>query len=41
MSNRTVLKYMFAFTESFLIYKAERFDVKGKNLLDILFCSPR
>ncbi len=33
-SNHTVLKYISAFTESFLIYKAERFDVKGKNLLD-------
>ena len=32
-SNHTVEKYMIAFIESFLIYKAERFDVKGKNLL--------
>ncbi|HIT38401.1 MAG TPA: ATP-binding protein [Candidatus Onthousia faecipullorum] len=32
-SNHTVEKYIIAFIESFLIYKAERFDVKGKNLL--------
>ena len=32
-SNHTVEKYISAFVESFLIYKAERFDVKGKNLL--------
>ena len=32
-SNHTVENYMTAFVESFLIYKAERFDVKGKNLL--------
>ena len=32
-SNHTVEKYITAFIESFLIYKAERFDVKGKNLL--------
>ena len=32
-SNHTVENYIFAFVESFLIYKAERFDVKGKNLL--------
>lgn len=32
-SNHTVEKYISAFIESFLIYKAERFDVKGKNLL--------
>lgn len=32
-SNHTVEKYINAFIESFLIYKAERFDVKGKNLL--------
>ena len=32
-SNHTVEKYITAFLESFLIYKAERFDVKGKNLL--------
>lgn len=32
-SNHTVEKYISAFLESFLIYKAERFDVKGKNLL--------
>ena len=31
--NHTVEKYITAFIESFLIYKAERFDVKGKNLL--------
>lgn len=32
-SNHTVENYIVAFIESFLIYKAERFDVKGKNLL--------
>lgn len=32
-SNHTVEKYISAFIDSFLIYKAERFDVKGKNLL--------
>lgn len=32
-SNHTVENYIAAFLESFLIYKAERFDVKGKNLL--------
>lgn len=32
-SNHTVENYLTAFLESFLIYKAERFDVKGKNLL--------
>ncbi len=32
-SNHTVEKYISAFIESFLVYKAERFDVKGKNLL--------
>ena len=32
-SNHTVENYVTAFLESFLIYKAERFDVKGKNLL--------
>lgn len=32
-SNHTVEKYITSFLESFLIYKAERFDVKGKNLL--------
>ena len=32
-SNHTVEKYITAFVESFLIYKTERFDVKGKNLL--------
>ncbi len=32
-SNHTVENYITAMLESFLIYKAERFDVKGKNLL--------
>lgn len=32
-SNHTVENYITAFIDSFLIYKAERFDVKGKNLL--------
>ena len=32
-SNHTVDHYINAFLESFLIYKAERFVVKGKNLL--------
>ena len=32
-SNHTVENYIAAFLESFLVYKAERFDVKGKNLL--------
>ena len=32
-SNHTVENYINAFIESFLIYKAERFDIKGKNLL--------
>ena len=32
-SNHTVENYITAFLESFLIYKAERFDVKRKNLL--------
>lgn len=32
-SNHTVENYVTAFLKSFLIYKAERFDVKGKNLL--------
>lgn len=32
-SNHTVENYISAFMDSFLIYKAERFDVKGKNLL--------
>ena len=32
-SNHTVENYITAFLESFLIYKAKRFDVKGKNLL--------
>ena len=32
-SNHTVENYIIAYLESFLIYKAERFDVKGKNLL--------
>lgn len=33
-SNHTVENYISAFVESFLIYKAERFDIKGKNLLN-------
>ncbi len=33
VSNHTVEKYITSFVESFLLYKAERFDVKGKNLL--------
>jgi len=33
ISNHTVENYIEAFLESYLIYKAERFDVKGKNLL--------
>ena len=32
-SNHTVENYITAFLESFLIYKIERYDVKGKNLL--------
>lgn len=32
-SNHTVENYLTSFLESFLMYKAERFDVKGKNLL--------
>lgn len=32
-SNHTVENYITAFLECFLIYKAERFDIKGKNLL--------
>ena len=32
-SNHTVDNYISAFLESYLIYKAERFDVKGKSLL--------
>ena len=32
-SNHTVDNYISAFLDSYLIYKAERFDVKGKNLL--------
>lgn len=32
-SNHTVENYITALLESFLVYKAERFDVKGKNLL--------
>lgn len=32
-SNHTVENYITAFSKSFLIYRAERFDVKGKNLL--------
>ena len=33
ISNHTVENYIASFVESYLIYKAERFDVKGKNLL--------
>lgn len=33
ISNHTVDKYITSFIESYLIYKVERFDVKGKNLL--------
>ena len=32
-SNHTVENYISAFLDSYLIYKAESFDVKGKNLL--------
>lgn len=32
-SNHTVENYITAFIESFLIYKAERYDIKGKNIL--------
>lgn len=32
-SNHTVENYITAFLESYLIYKVDRFDVKGKNLL--------
>lgn len=32
-SNHTVENYITSFVECYLIYKAERFDVKGKNLL--------
>lgn len=32
-SNHTVENYITAFLESYLIYKAERFDIKGKNHL--------
>lgn len=32
-SNHTVENYISVFLDSYLIYKAERFDVKGKNLL--------
>lgn len=32
-SNHTVENYISAFLDSFLIYKAKRFDVKGKNIL--------
>lgn len=32
-SNHTVENYITSFVESYLIYKAERFDVKGKKLL--------
>ncbi len=33
ISNHTVENYISAFIESFLIYKIERFDVRGKSLL--------
>ncbi len=33
ISNHTVENYIIAFVESYLLYKAERFDVKGRNLL--------
>ncbi len=33
ISNHTVENYITSFVESYLIYKAERFDVKGKKLL--------
>ena len=33
ISNHTVDNYITAFLENFIIYKSERFDVKGKNLL--------
>ena len=33
ISNHTVENYITAFLESYIIYKSERFDVKGKNLL--------
>ena len=33
ISNHTVENYIRSFVESYLIYKAERFDVKGKKLL--------
>ena len=32
-SNHTVENYITSFVECYLVYKAERFDVKGKNLL--------
>lgn len=32
-SNHTVENYISAFLESYLLYKVERFDVKGKNVL--------
>lgn len=32
-SNHTVENYINAFLESYLVYKSERYDVKGKNLL--------
>lgn len=32
-TNHTVENYISAFLESFLIYKAERYDIKGKQLL--------
>ena len=32
-SNHTVENYISAFLEAFLLYKVDRFDVKGKNVL--------
>ncbi len=34
--SRTIERYLDALLESFLIYKAERYDVKGKQLLKTL-----
>jgi uncharacterized protein len=31
--NKTIEKYLVALTESFIIYRAERYDIKGKQLL--------
>ncbi len=35
VSVNTVDKYLKALTESYIFYKAERFDVKGRNLLKL------